>query len=183
MRRVRFVTVVVAVAGAALLTSISPALGAGTLDFDPPGPPTLSDFTPVTLNGSPQLSSATLTPFSVTDDTGSGAGWKLVFKMTQLTTGVHSLATGSVTMPAPVVVPASGNTATAPIVHDCAGSSALDTAGGCRVAVADPAAPGDGLGSPGTWLFSPKPLVLTIPNDVFVGTYSSTFTATLSTGP
>jgi hypothetical protein len=32
-------------------------------------------------------------------------------------------------------------------------------------------------------LFSPKPLVLTIPNDVFVGTYSSTFTATLSTGP
>jgi hypothetical protein len=183
MRTVRLTVVVLAVTVAAVLTATSPATGAGTLDFDPPGPPTLSDFTAVTLNGSPQLSSASLTPFSVTDDTGSGAGWKLVFKMTQLTTGAHSLATGSVTMPAPVVAPQAGNTATAPVVHDCNGSSALDTAGGCRVAVADPAAPGDGLGSPGTWLFSPKPLVLTIPNDVFVGTYSSTFTATLSTGP
>jgi len=167
---------------ALVLATATPARGAGTLDFDPPGAPSLGSFTPVVLNGSPQLTSAALSPFSVTDSTGNGAGWNLVFRMSQLTNGGHTLSTGSVTMIAPTVAPGSGNTATAPAVQDCTGSSALDTGQGCAVAVADPAT-GDHLGSPGTWLFSPRPAVLSVPAGVFAGSYTSTFTVTLSTGP
>ncbi len=85
-------------------------------------------------------------------------------------------------MAAPAVTAGSGTTSTPPTAQDCTGSSALDTAQGCAVAVADPAT-GDHLGSPGTWLFSPRPAVLTVPAAAFAGTYTSTFTVTLSTGP
>lgn len=167
---------------ALVLTTATPARAAGTLGFDPVGAPALGAFTAVVLDGSPQLSSAALTAFSVTDSTSSGAGWNLVFRMTQLTTGAHSLPQGSVTMRALVVQPAAGNSATPPAVVDCVDVHAVDSAGGCPAAVADPAK-GDGLGSPGTWFFSPQPFVLSIPSDAFAGTYTSTFTATLSSGP
>jgi hypothetical protein len=180
------VLVVCAIATVSLLalalSTAAPARGAGTLDFDPPGAPSLGSFTAVVLNGSPQLTSAALSPFSVTDSTGSGAGWNLVFRMSQLTNGSHTLPTGSVTMAAPTITAGSGNTATPPAVQDCSGSSALDTAQGCAVAIADPAT-GDHLGSPGTWLFSPRAAVLTVPGDAFAGAYTTTFTVSLTTGP
>jgi hypothetical protein len=175
-------TLAVASLLAMVLTTSGTARGAGTLDFDPPGAPALGSFTPVVLNGSPQLTSAALSPFSLTDSTGTAAGWNLVFSMSTLTNGGHTLPAGSVTMAAPAVTPGSGNTASGPAVQDCTGSSALDTAQGCAVAIADPTT-GDHLGSPGTWLFSPRPAVLTLPADAFTGTYTSTFTVTLSTGP
>jgi hypothetical protein len=150
---------------------------AGTLDFDPPGPPTLSDFTPVTLNGSPQLSSASLSPFSVTDATGSGNGWSLDFKMTPLTAGGRVLPPGSVTMNRPVVAPAAGNGAPAPTTIDCRETAAIDTTDGCGVAVATP-----GAGA-GTWLFSPAPVVVSLPANAFAGSYTATFTVVLSSGP
>ncbi len=182
-RRARVAAAVATVSLLALvLTTAAPARGAGKLDFDPPGAPSLGSFTAVVLNGSPQLTSAALSPFSVTDSTGSGAGWNLVFRMSTLTTGTHALPSGSVTMAAPAVTAGSGTTSTPPTAQDCTGSSALDTAQGCAVAVADPAT-GDHLGSPGTWLFSPRPAVLTVPAAAFAGTYTSTFTVTLSTGP
>jgi hypothetical protein len=164
------------------IVPVERAGAAGALDFSPQGTPSLGSFTPVVLDGSPAITSAALTSFSVTDTTASGAGWNLRFAMTQLTTGAHTLPAGSVTMRALEVQPASGNTATPPAVIDCVGVRAIDSAGGCPAAVADPAS-GDGLGSPGTWLFSPQPFVLSIPSDAYAGTYQSTFTVTLSSGP
>ena len=78
----------------------------GTLDFDPTGAPTFSVFSPVTLNGTPQLTSAMITPFTVVDATGTGAGWHAkVLTVPDLTEPVSSdvIAATNVTMTAPVV--------------------------------------------------------------------------------
>ncbi len=37
--------------------------------------PTVGNFNNVTMNGTPQLTSAAIAPFTVIDDSGSGAGW------------------------------------------------------------------------------------------------------------
>src|SRR5690349_4088034 len=59
----RTLLLVGAVALVAVVMRGMPA-GAGTLDFGPPGPPSIGNFSPLTLNGAPQLTSLAITPFS-----------------------------------------------------------------------------------------------------------------------
>ena len=71
--------------------------------------PTVGNFNNVTLNGSPQLTSASIAPFTVIDDSGLGAGWHVTLTLPDFTTGVGGdvvSATGA-QMNAPVV--AAGN--------------------------------------------------------------------------
>ncbi len=72
-------------AAAALVTSMvgAPAhastllVTAGTLDFDPAGAPVIGNYSGVTLNGTPQLTSLTIAPFTIVDATGSALGWNV----------------------------------------------------------------------------------------------------------
>ncbi len=59
-------------------------VSAGTLDFDPAGAPVIGDFTPVTLDGTPQLTSLTVDPFTIIDSSGSADGWNVLLTVPDL---------------------------------------------------------------------------------------------------
>ena len=66
---VAIAAVLVAFAAARPATADPPAFDDGI------GAPTIGQFNPVTLNGTEQLTSASLAPFVIVDDSGSLAGW------------------------------------------------------------------------------------------------------------
>ena len=160
------ILVAIASIGAGLLMA-APASG-GTLGFGPPGQPGIGSFTPVTLNGTPVLTSVSIDPFSVVDTTASGAGWNVSLTISDL---VHG---GS-------VIPASSMTMNAPLVTAVGGASLLGVAGhatsgnlssGVKIVTADA---GDG---DGTYLVSPAILTLAV-----AGTYVASATIAVVSGP
>ena len=171
MRRLVGTIGAVAMLGAALLAA-GPAR-AGTLDFGPPGQPGIGDFAPVTLNGTPELTSVSIDPFSVVDSTGSGAGWNVDLTVSDLVNGASTITASSMAMAAPVVTPANGASMTGVAGHATAGN--LRT--GEKIVTAD-VGEGDG-----TYLVSPAILTLTIPPSATAGVYSATATIAVVSGP
>jgi adhesin HecA-like repeat protein len=149
------------------------AAGAGTLDFDPPGAPTIGDFGGVTLNGSAQLTSLTIEPFGITDSTGSGAGWHIRLTISDLVNGGSTIAASTLTMDAPAVSSVNGSDLTNVEGHATTGNLAT----GENIVTA---AVGYGMGS---YLVSPRPLRLEVPVDARSGTYSGTGSLTIDSGP
>ena len=47
--------------------------------------PTVGAFNSVTMNGTPQLTSASIAPFTVIDDSGTGAGWSVTLTVPNFT--------------------------------------------------------------------------------------------------
>ena len=83
-------------------------VNAGTLDFDPAGAPTIGDFTAVTLDGTPQLTSLTVAPFTIIDSTGSASGWNVLLTVPDLVNGGDTILASNVSMSAPIVTAAAG---------------------------------------------------------------------------
>lgn len=83
-------------------------VSAGTLDFDPAGAPVIGDFTPVTLDGTPQLTSLTVDPFTIIDSSGSADGWNVLLTVPDLVNGTDTIPATDVSMSAPQVTPAAG---------------------------------------------------------------------------
>ena len=156
----------------AATTGASIAVTAGSLGFvSTPGNIT---FPTVTLNGSAQTPTQTL-GIDVADLTGSGSGWNVQLSGTTFTTGSHTLAANATTVQA-------------------APSQACDTAGQCVLATTS-------VGYPFTLSTSAQKLFnatantgmgsdtvtptfqLAIPGSAFVGTYTSTWTFSLVSGP
>ena len=161
----------VALVGAALLVA-APA-NAGTLDFGPPGQPGISDFAPVTLNGTRQLTSLAIEPFSVVDSTASGAGWKVLLTVSDLANGASTIPASAMTMAAPVVAPADGASMTGVRGHATAGN----LSSGERIVTADV------LEGDGSYLVSPGILTLTVPADATSGVYAGNATIAVVSGP
>ncbi len=72
--------------------------------------PTVGNFNNVTMNGTPQLTSAVIAPFTVIDDSGTGAGWSVSLLVPNFTDGgtpANIVPAAGVEMNAPVV--AAGN--------------------------------------------------------------------------
>ncbi len=161
---------------AALVTTPAQAdllINAGTLDFDPAGAPTIGDFSAVTLDGTPQLTSLTVDPFTIIDSSGSAAGWNVLLTVPNLVNGGDTILASNVSMSAPVVTPAAGASMT--------GVTAQASAGGFNAGekiVIAAAAQGEG-----TYLVSPRILKLTVPNTALVGTYVSAGTVAVVSGP
>ncbi len=160
-------------AALALATSAPAALGQ-TLA---PNPVTISDFASVTLDGTAKTTTATLSDFSITDT--AGAGWHLTVGATQFqefdvgtgqyVTGGKILPTGSLSMPAPTVTPATGITI-APGPHSIDGAT---------VQFASAA-----TGTTGTYDFTQGgPLTLTVPASAYARTYRSEVTIAVASGP
>ncbi len=154
-------------------------VNAGSVDFDTGTPPTVSDFTDVTLNGAPQLTSAQIAPFGIADAQGdqTTGGWNVTIAATDLSDGSgHTIDAGNLTMVAPAVAGTFGADAstivTLPVDYD-------DLAGGGTIKMA--AAPADQPG--GTYLVSPGPLKLYVPQDVIAATYATTVTIAVTAGP
>ena len=148
-------------------------VNAGTLDFDPAGAPVIGDFSAVTLDGTPQLTSLTVDPFTIIDSSGSAAGWNVLLTVPNLVNGGDTILASNVSMSAPIVTPAAGADMTNVVAHASAGGF---NAGEKIVTAA--AASGEG-----TYLVSPRILKLTVPNTALVGTYTSAGTVAVVSGP
>jgi hypothetical protein len=161
----------IAIAATALAASAAPA-ASGTLDFGA-GAPTISGFTGVTLRGTPQLTSLTVSPFSVVDATASGAGWHVMFSLPDLVNGGSVIPASMMTMAAPTVTPSGGADPTNVVGHPSTGNFAA----GEKIVTASA-----GFGD-GTYLVSPEPVFLTVPVTARVGTYVSAATLSIVSGP
>jgi hypothetical protein len=144
--------------------------------------PVISDFGAVTLNGSAQLSTATIAPFTIIDDTGSGAGWNLSLQVPEFQNGsgvgcatgaTQSIAANTLTMDAPVVAAADNSTTMAGVTAE----GFVDFASPRRIVVAD-----INHGA-GTYTVAPQVMRFTVPTDSFAGAYCSEVTLALSSGP
>jgi hypothetical protein len=171
MRRRFRISLAVASVGAAMFVA-APANG-GTLDFGAPGQPGIGNFAPVTLNGAPVLTSVSIDPFSVVDSTGSGAGWNVDLTVTDLVSGGSVISASAMSMAAPVVAPANGESMTGVVGHATTGN----LSSGEKIVTA---AAGDGEG---TYLVSPAILTLMIPPDAAAGGYAATATIAVVSGP
>lgn len=147
------------------------------------GPSTGVSAAPVTLNGTDQSTSYSL-PLNVVDARGNGGGWNLTITSTQFTTGGANPqtlpATASTITASPAIVCNSGSTCSAP-VNSVAYSPLVIPAG--------PTAPNavkffsatanTGLGS-----FTITPTInLLIPANTYAGSYSSSVSVAVVSGP
>lgn len=167
-----------AAAGAQSTDTTSVTITSGTLDYTTPL--TARNFPATTLSGLQQTTTADIAPYKVTDARGGSAGWNLTIAASQFTSGTNTLPTGSLLMAtAPVPTTTVGNLGVAPVPQVVA--SAID--GGSTQKIVS--APAVALGGAGEWTFTPLAgtLTLTIPPAVPAGTYTSTITTTLATGP
>jgi len=178
--RTRILGVIVAAALVAVVTA-SPA------PADPPGfasgvAPTVGDFNPVTLNGTDQLTSATITPFAITDTSGALAGWNVTLLVPDFRNGTGgdcatnataSIAAANVSMNAPVVTAADGTTSMTGVTA----SGFTDFTSPRKIIVA---AVGDGAG---TYDVAPAIVNLVVSASTLAGTYCTQATIAITSGP
>jgi hypothetical protein len=132
-----------------------------------------------TLSGADQTLSAAQA-FDVGDATGSGAGWNATATSTTFTTGTHTLATGATTVTSAPGVACDSGAACTVATNSVSYPYTLPAAGTAPTATKlFSAALNTGLGnqtvSP-TWK-------LAVPASTFAGTYNSTWTLSLVSGP
>jgi hypothetical protein len=144
--------------------------------------PLISDFGDVTLNGSAQLASATIAPFTVIDDSGSGLGWNLSLQVPDFQNGTGvgcatgstaSIAANTLTMDAPTVVPADNSTT----MDGVTAEAFVDFTSPQKIVIADV---NEGAG---TYSVSLQPMRVTVPSDTLAGDYCTEVTLALSSGP
>jgi len=160
----------------AVATTATATITGGTLGFV--SAPAATGFN-VSLTGKDLVATSTQT-FDVGDATGSGAGWNVTATSTTFTAGSHSLAPTSVTVPAvPTVACDSGascTTATNGVSYPYSLPAGATAPTATKVYSA---AANTGLGNQTVTLA----FQLAIPASTFAGSYSSTWTYSLVTGP
>jgi hypothetical protein len=167
-----------AAASASGTTSV--AITGGSLGFVTA--PVPGNFSPVTLNGSVQTTTATIPNWSVNDATGSLLGWNVKISATQFTTGGATpllLPVGSMTYTPPSAVTAQSGQLAALAPTALPSGAAIDGSAARQIVLA---AVGDGGGQ---WGFTQGTGALTLtlaPGTATAGTYSSTVTTTLTQG-
>ena len=143
---------------------------------------TVGDFNPVTMNGTGQLTSATITPFVIGDDSGALAGWHVTLLIPDLQNGTGvdcstgataSIAGANISMDAPLVSAADGLTSLTGVT--ATGFTDFTTP---RTIVG--AAAGAGAG---TYDVTPGILRLVVPTNTLAGAYCSEATIAITTGP
>ncbi|HLI09844.1 MAG TPA: WxL domain-containing protein [Ktedonobacteraceae bacterium] len=154
----------------------------GASAYVTPGPLSM-DLTPVTqptaitLNGTDQAETFSL-PIVVDDDTGSGAGWDLTLSLTTFTNSGHTLATDVAEVSAQPTAICNSGTCTNPSVSGISYPLVL-TADGSTTSKFFNADTGTGMGN----FTVTTPFSVTIPANAYAGTYSSTFTVSITSGP
>ncbi|HMK96612.1 MAG TPA: hypothetical protein VK425_03635 [Acidimicrobiales bacterium] len=150
-------------------------IGAGTLSVSVPATVGFSDV----LNGLDQTSTASLA-IDVKDATGSGAGWNITATSTQFSSASSALATNSVTLlSAPSVACDSGATCTVASGNVSYPMTLPAGSGPPTASKLFNAAASTGLGDQTvTPVFT-----LAIPASTVAGSYTSTWTVTVQSGP
>jgi hypothetical protein len=144
--------------------------------------PLADDFVGANISGEAQTTTAALATFSVSDLTGTGAGWNVTAQASRFQGGTHNLAYGSLSMSQPTVL--SPNTdsldpsiTTGPYVLDAESGT---TAGQIVPVKIASAATDTGMGE---YDFSATTLTLALPADVYADTYLSTVTISIVSAP
>jgi len=162
------------IATAALLAQPAALLAAGSLTETSSGHPSFS----ITLNGTNQTKTSTALTLSVGDTRGSGAGWNVTITSTTFTTGSKSLSTAATTVTG-VALNCPGGGCTNPTN---AVSYPLTVPAGtvapAAVKLYD-AALHTGLG---TFTLTPT-FSMALPANTYAGSYSSTVTFSVVSGP
>lgn len=102
----------------------------------------------------------------------------MTVQATQFTATGHTLPMNSISMPAPTVAKIASTSGNTPSIT--AGPYLIDNAGAVKIASA--AADGTGMGSY-TFNAVPSTLTLSVPANAYAGTYTSTVTVSVVTGP
>lgn len=146
----------------------------------------IDDFTPVALDGTTQLTTALVSDTTLTDPTGSGDGWQVSLKATTFTLAasdlllaaegaVDTLSQSSLELGAVTIVAEAGSTA---ITNIAISQGMIDNVAGVKILSAPL---NEGMG---TYTISMAPMTLTLlPATTYAGTYTSTVTQTLTSGP
>lgn len=151
------------------------AIEGGSLSFGTQ--PSVGNFSAVELNGQVQTSTAAVSAFTVIDATGTGDGWNVVVKADQFTDAANQLTLpiNSIDIALPTVSAQAGASDVTTITK---ADGKIDNATGVKILSA---AEGGGMG---TYNVDANNLTLNLlPKDVKEGTYSSTVTVTVTTGP
>jgi hypothetical protein len=138
--------------------------------------PSIADFASLTLSGFIQTTTASMGAFTVTDSRGNGVGWNVTVQASQFTNGSRALPLGSVSMPEPSVAKATPQSTGLPTIM--AGPYLIDGVSTIKIA----SAANDGSGE-GSYVFTPGPLTLRVPAKTYAGTYTSTVTFSVISGP
>ena len=152
--------------------------------------PTVGNFGNVTMNGTPQLTSATIAPFTVIDDSGLGVGWNVTLLVPNFTDGGTNtvVATGVSMNPAVLRAGTAGSA-----LGGMWTSGYTDFTTAKKIVHADPADLTHNGGAPtvdgvtvagmGTYLISPQILKLVVPVNAHAAAYSTTATIAVNNGP
>jgi WxL domain surface cell wall-binding len=174
---VGFLLLTLAVGGVALASSrASVDIAAGSLQLSGPAE---RGIAVVTSAGGAEDIRASLDDFTVIDARGTGAGWHVTIQASRLTTGGETRRTlplGSLSVIQPSVVKVDESSSAVPAV--CSGPYTIDVGTAIQLASA---APGEGMGSY-RFTFS-GPLTVKVHAGAFPGTYSSTITLLVVSGP
>ncbi len=166
----------VAVSSSAVAAPTDATLTGGALTSTAP---LVGNFATVALDGTAKTTTAAVGTFSVSDLTGTGAGWKVTAQGTRFTAPVGTLNAGkqlaanSLVLSAPTAT-ANGTTSTGPVV---AAPAPIDS--GTAVSIASAAA-GTGMG---TYDFTATTMTLSVPADAYAATYRSDVTITVASTP
>jgi hypothetical protein len=137
--------------------------------------PLAADFAGRSITGVAQTTTAALATFSVSDLTGTGAGWHVTAQATNFDGVSHNLAASSLSMSQPTAT-ANGTLSVAPSITGAV-PYVLDSGSAALVASA---ALNEGMG---TYDFSATTLTLALPAGVFADVYASTVTISAVTAP
>ena len=147
----------------------------GTLSMQPSP---VTQPTSVTLDGTNQTETFSV-PITVNDDTGSGAGWDLTVSLTAFTNSGHTLSASAAQISTQPGIACSGSgTCTNPTVSGVSYPLVL-TADGSTTSKFFNASANTGMGH---FTITPA-FAVTIPADSYAGTYSSTLTVSITSGP
>ncbi len=144
----------------------------GSLNFDGVAP-TVGNFAPITLNGTPQQSTLVIIPFTAEDSTGSAAGWHVLLTVPNLVNGGDTILASTMAMQAPNV--AAVGTSNIAGVTGAAAAGNLNTGEKIVVATAT-----NGMGQ---YSVSPQPIKVVVPVTALAGTYVSAGTIAMVSGP
>jgi WxL domain surface cell wall-binding len=164
------------------VTTASPATAAPP-EFDSgAGFPTVGNFNTVTLNGTDQLTSASIAPFVIRDDSGTLSGWHVTLLVPNFQNGTGpdcstgttaSIAGSNLSMNPPVV--SAGDPQSTMTGVTSAGFTDFTTP---RTVIA--ATAGNGAG---TYDVAPEILKLIVPANTLAGAYCTQATIAITSGP
>ena len=153
----------------------------------------VGDFAGVTLDGTVNSTTATMSAFDVNDSRGTGAGWNVTIGATEFkewdstlnagaggyVTSGKTIGTSRTSMATATVALADATSSAAPTMT--AGAYTLDA--GSAVKIASAAADGTGMGSYTITPGGANGVTLTVDADTYAKAYRSDVTVTLATGP